>query len=216
MLQLVVVAPHTQLNRNNSTNVRYASACRWDPEHSTPQEWVNEWLRFLLGWVFGITTTSWSISDIRWVIPGKLSVRCDDDKLKRIGHSVPRSCQVECGVSRRQAEAYRTFGCAFLSGWASGTSTTSWSVSDIRWRVPVRLSVGHQDDKLKRIGHSLVALLVVETLMYTSNSSFCPPVAGTGVRTTIRVLQPHELASRIFWIQKSRDIRTYPCARNVE
>jgi len=64
---------------------------------------------FLLRWGFGSTTTSWSVSDIRWVIPIWLSGDEDDDKLKRIGHSLSHSDLVEWWWRRRQAEAYRTF-----------------------------------------------------------------------------------------------------------
>jgi len=50
--------------------------------------------------------------------------------------------------------------CVFLLRWGFGSTTTSWSVSDIRWVIPIWLSGDEDDDKLKRIGHSLSAFNV--------------------------------------------------------
>jgi len=60
---------------------------------------------------------------------------------KRTGPQIPLTLGVGVRERWRQAEAYRTFVVAFLVGWVFGRSTTSWSISDIRCRVSVSLSV---------------------------------------------------------------------------
>jgi len=67
-LQLVVALIKTQPDRNSSTNVRYASACRRSHQNSTWPEQLNEC--YLLS----------HCCRVEW--------RANDDKLKHIGHSL--------------------------------------------------------------------------------------------------------------------------------
>jgi hypothetical protein len=69
MLQLVVDFPTLNFIGTSQRNVRYASACRQLPQHSTQTELSHKWS----------------------CVPARLIGGHHDDKLKRIGHSLSHS-----------------------------------------------------------------------------------------------------------------------------